>query len=114
MTNWAFFKVSQYVTALALFLGRGATRSHIFPQLLDLQFQLFVLPHLPLEKVVGHPALFLNAHGGQAVEISDFIAGFLEILYLDKTLPDQGVDEEVHLAEADPQPGGEFPLGQLG
>jgi len=75
---------------------------------------MFVLPHLSLEKEVGHPALFLDAPGGQAIDIFAFAAGLLEILYLDKTLLDQGIDKEVDLAEADPQPGGEFTLGHLG
>ena len=89
-------------------LGRDAVRlrlfpPHLFPQPPDLQFQLFVFPHLPSEKVVGHPALLLDAPGSQTIQIRYFIAGFLEVLHLDKALPDQGVDDEVHLAEADPQ-----------
>jgi hypothetical protein len=57
------------------------------------------------------PGFFLDTHRGQEIEIGTFAAGLPEILHLHKALSDQGVDEEVDLAEADPQSGGKLTLG---
>jgi hypothetical protein len=102
------------VAALILFPGRKAVLLLLLPKLLDLLRQPLVLPYLPLEKELCRPGFFLYTRGCQVIEIGAFTAGFSEILHLHKPPLDQGVDEEIDLAEADPQPGGKFTLGHLG
>lgn len=78
----------------------------------DLPFQTIIFLQLALQEVEGCSRLFFDAAGGQLVEVGNLVVGALEIIDLDQSSLNQGLDQIIDLAQTDSQTGGKLPLAQ--
>jgi len=105
---------SKKVFVLEILRGICADICSLFSQLADFLFQLFVLPHLSLQKEIGGSRLFLHSAGCEVVQVSILVLGILEILHLDKASIDHGPHQKIGLAEAESETGRKLPLSHFG
>ena len=94
-------------------LVTGFAFSHFALQRSDQSPQLLIFSDLALKKAPGNGAFCCDARRSQQIRIRKLVAAALEVVQLDQSSFEQGLDAKVGLAEAHAQRIGQFALRHL-
>jgi hypothetical protein len=87
---------------------------HFRLQFLNLPWQPVVLFHFAAQESDRDPSFFLQAAGGQLVEVFGLVSGVFEVSSLDDAFLRQGLDAEVDMPQGYSGLSGQFALADFG